>query len=304
MASISKKSIISKESVILTLDCYKTPNTIPLAFVFEPEAILDRRLSLKSYSIDGKSLVALNGFFTEEEGLELREFSKAASFSQKIFGSQESAQCGEIPAKMMNGKERWQFFANPPSAIHSLFRLFSFLSHALDAKIMTLPWCLSDQQSSSNCFATNFINENSKMSQDHGKHQDYNPENGLAFSIPSLYDIGENPSHDRFTNGELGRPLMITVMVYATADNFLPEYGMGTLFYSQDGKEITIDCRHLQIVMFEGDILHTIEESRIPDGVRTWRVSYVFKIILNPKKEDQTLRQALFNELKKLEDPI
>jgi len=301
MASLPEEAIINKESVSLLLDCYNTPNTIPLAFSFEPLPIFDRSFTMQNHSIDGRSLYALNGYFTEKEGKELRAFSKEASFSQKIFGNHESEQSGEIPAKMMNGKERWQFFERPPSAIHSLFRLFGYLSNKMDVKITTLPWCLSDQKTTSTCLATNFLNENSKMSETHGKHQDYNPENGLAFTIPCLYGSEENIYHSHFSNGGVGKPLIMTVMVYATADNFLPEYGMGTFFYHHDGKEIKIDCRHMQMVFFEGDIWHAIEESRIPEGIKTWRVSYVFKIIFNPKRSDQDLRQSLFHEIKNLE---
>ncbi|NGX26146.1 MAG: hypothetical protein K940chlam6_01326, partial [Chlamydiae bacterium] len=63
-------------------------------------------------------------------------------------------------------------------------------------------------------------------------------------------------------------------------------------------KEIKIDCRHMQIVFFEGDIWHTIEESRIPQGLESWRVSYVFKLIFNPKKKKPSLRNALYEQLR------
>lgn len=298
MSSLTGKAIIHKESISLTSECYNTPNTIPLAFCFEPILTLNRNFTLEHHAIDGKDLFVLHGYFSDQEGQSLREFSETTSFSQKIYGSAESTDYGEIPAKMMNGKERWQFFAQPPSAINALFKLFSFLSHKMDAKVLTLPWCLSDQKTSSNCVATNFLTENAPKSAKLGKHQDYNPESGLAFAIPCLYSSEEKSHPNRFANGAEGRPLMITVMVYATAENFHSDYGMGTLFYDREEKEIKIDCRHMQIVFFEGDIWHTIEESRIPQGLESWRVSYVFKLIFNPKKKKPSLRNALYEQLR------
>lgn len=300
MASVSGKTNIRKESVVLTLDSYKTPNTIPLLFSFDPFPTLDRKFTLEHHSIDGKGLFALNGYFSEEEGDALRAFSMTTSLSQKIYGNEESAHYGEIPAKMMDGKERWQFFANPPSAIQALFQLFHFLSYQLDAQVTTLPWCLSDQKVSSNCVATNFLHQHSRMSTEHGKHRDYYPENGLAFEIPCLYSSKKEAHPARFRNGDVGRPLMMTVMVYATADHFRPDFGMGTLFYHSDGKEVKIPCHHMQMVFFEGDIWHTIEESRLPEGLKTWRISYVFKMIFNPNKSDLSLRHSLSDTLHSL----
>lgn len=297
MPSTQKKVAVQKENLELTLSCYKTPNSIPLSFSFAPQSILDRSFSLKHYSLDGKNLYALNGYFSNNEGIQLRDFSLEASFSQEIYGNEESSQMGEVPAKMMNGKERWQFFANPPHTIECLFQLFSFLSQRLDAKVMTLPWCLSDEKTTSTCLATNFLKENSQTSEEQGKHQDYVPENGLAFSIPCLYGEEGECHPTSFINGDIGKPLMTTVMVYATAENFQPDYGMGTFFYDQKGKQVKIDCQHMQIVFFEGDTWHTIEKSQVPSDLSTWRVSYVFKIIFNPRKKDSDLRKALFEVL-------
>ena len=295
MTILPRRCIIEKESIKVLADAYKTPNTIPLAFSFQFLHDLVRSRQIESHSLDGKDLFIINDFFTEDEGRELREFSTTAAFSQKIYGNEMSSSYGEAPAKMMNGKERWQFFHRPPLAILALFDLFGSWSHKIDAKVITLPWCLSDQKTTSNCLATNFLTENSKPSTEYGKHRDYDPAQGLAFTIPCLYDQAKE--FDRFENGALGHPLMLTVMVYATATNFQPDFGMGTLFYSCKGHEIKVPCRHRQMVIFEGDILHTIEASHIPPEIQTWRVSYVFKIILNPRKAYQSMRQLLRDNL-------
>lgn len=290
---------ILKESVKVTQDCYNTPNTIPLSFRFEAKPLFTRKFATSHYSLEGKDLFTIGGFFTEEEGSALRAFSETTSFSQKIYGSPESIEKGEVPAKMMNGKERWEFFAKPPTPIGALFDFFGHIAYKLDAHITTMPWCLSDQNTTSNCLATNFLYQNTKESERLGKHEDYNPQKGLAYAIPSLYADKE---YITFANGAPGHPLMITVMVYATAENFKTEYGMGTYFYDKAGNKVKISCQHMQLIFFEGDIPHTIEESHMPDGVETWRVSYVFKLILNPQKPQASLREALRSVLNEQAD--
>jgi hypothetical protein len=52
------------------------------------------------------------------------------------------------------------------------------------------------------------------------------------------------------------------------------------------------DCRNMRIIFFEGDIFHSMEESRIPDNVKTWRVSYVFKMVMNPREKDQNIKKC------------
>jgi hypothetical protein len=86
-------------------------------------------------------------------------------------------------------------------------------------------------------------------------------------------------------------------MLYTTAENFEESYGMGTTFYESDGSiQATLDCRHMRLVLFEGDILHSFSSSNIPVGIETSRVSWVYKLVLNPKSPSQCVKQD-FREL-------
>lgn len=71
---------------------------------------------------------------------------------------------------------------------------------------------------------------------------------------------------------------------------------MGTVFY-KDNEEIAIraNCQNMRLVLFESNILHSIEESKIPASVKTWRVSYVYKLLFNPRKKEQNIKQ-LFHD--------
>jgi len=65
------------------------------------------------------------------------------------------------------------------------------------------------------------------------------------------------------------------------------------LLNEKDGKlAVKANCVNMRIVIFEGDIFHSIEESKIPDEVKTWRISYVFKLIVNPKEKNQNVKAA------------
>ena len=71
---------------------------------------------------------------------------------------------------------------------------------------------------------------------------------------------------------------------------------MGTVFYDKRGAPLLrTDCRNMRLIFFEGDIFHSIEESKIPDEVKTWRISYVFKLIVNPKEENQNVKAAFLD---------
>ena len=294
---------MKKCSTILIDERYDTSNTSLLSFDFEAgtnNSVEERlgKCSIKNGTIDEKKLYLIDDFFSPQEGLELRDLSKSLSFSRKSYGSPEAIEKGEKPAKSMNGKERWLFFSNPPQAIKQLHEFFKFLAYRLDAVITTLPWELCDQTgTSSPCTIANFIEEASSESMLLGKHQDSNPEGKIAFGIPKLYAQKEEYHPSQFVNGSEGNPWIVSVMLYATDENFNPEYQLGTAFYDFEGDlKFRANCSHMRIVLFEGDIFHTIEESKIPPGLKTWRVSYVYKLVINPRKEKQCLK-AEFDKL-------
>ena len=128
-----------------------------------------------------------------------------------------------------------------------------------------------------------------------GVHKDYNPKEKLPFVIPNLYD-SIFPHIGNFENGQQGKPYMLSLLLYSTEDNFLPSFRTGTVFLSSDKKtKKESDCLNGGIVLFEGDIDHSLAMSSIPAGIDTWRVSYVYKIILNPRKENSNIKLDLKN---------
>lgn len=290
---------IRKDTFILTNDRFNTPKTSMLVFHFEqqPTSSMDSRVkncTKERFSVEGKDVYFFDHFFQESEDRDLREYSRQATFSRSSYASHESREQGEEPALSMNNKEKWEFFAHPPQAIKEVYKFLGWLAYRMDADISTLPWDLCDPSICASAVATNRIERVSHASMELGKHQDFNTEKGVPFGIPILYSKEKAYYHSKFVNGETGKPLLVSLMVYAASEDFKPEYGMGTVYYKGNGEiALQTDCRHMRIVIFEGDIPHAIEESRLPPNVKVWRISYVFKLILNPKKENLSMRELL-----------
>lgn len=300
-----------KDSVTLLNERYNTPNTSLLLFHFEPHQYISTDLRLKNClvertSIEGKDLYIFDDFFTENESTILRNYSRDATFSRSSYACQESREKGEEPARSMNNREKWEFFAKPPQPIKEIYKLFGTFANRINADISTLPWDLCDQSICASAVATNRLERVSKESMDMGKHEDFNTEKGIPFGIPVLYEKEKTFFPGSFVNGDPGKPWLVSFMVYATEENFLvPEYGIGTIFCKKNGEVVTkADCHHMRFVLFEGDILHSIEESKIPSEISTWRVSYVFKLIINPKEANRSMRTAFYELLKSYKDNL
>lgn len=291
---------IRKESTTLINDAFDPAKSVPLVFHFEPclFSSSEERLkncSIRHQSVESKDIYIIDDYFFSSEKAGMRAFSQSAPFSKLIYGSKEGRDRGEKPARSMTGKERWGLFAAPPPVIGEFFKLLSTLSVQLDGEITTLPWELCKGTISSPALATNFLEEVSQESTDLGIHDDYSTEEGISFGIPVLYANEKQFHPSRFVNGEAGRPWLISAILYSADEKFRPEYGMGTLFYNKDKKQaFRTDCVDLRIALFEGDILHSIEPSHFPPNTATWRVSYVFKLIMNPKRVDQSMKKAFF----------
>lgn len=295
---------ITKDTATLTDDTYKHPGTSTLIFHFTPNACVAtfekiKKGSLLHTTIDGKDLYVIDNFFSIEEQKELNTFSSSATFSMNSYGSMEAIAQGEKPAFTMNTKERWQLFARPPKAIESLFSFFSLIAHQLNADITTLPWELKDKNGQgSPAVLANKIEKSSALSMDLGIHQDYDPEKKLSFSIPVLHGDKKGMHQSPFINGDTAKPWMLTVMIYDAADNFTSDFGLGTVFYDRQKKEHKrLACHPMRIVLFEGSIYHSIEESKLNDEINTWRISYVFKIIINPRDEHSSVKKSFFDYL-------
>ena len=295
---------IRKESATLTNPAFNTPNTSLVMFHFEPhtypstEAHL-KRSSIAQHTIQGKELYIFEDFFKKEEGDETRLFSEQAQFSKAIYADQTSKEQGEEPARAMDNREKWMFFAKPPESIKELYRLLSSFGEYAGCDIATLPWDLNDGHITASAIATNRIERLSNESMHLGAHEDYNTEKGVPFAIPVLYSK-EGAIHPKsFVNGAAGRPWFVSLMFYATAANFKPEFGLGTVFFEKKDVIATqSNCTHMSFVLFEGDIIHGIQESRVPADTKTWRVSYVFKLLMNPLNEGQCIKQQFHDWLK------
>lgn len=295
---------VVKDTVSLLDPYYDHPKTSLLIFRFEPNRFADTEARLQStsmqrMSIAGKDLYLFDGFFQQVEKEELRSFSLNSSFSRISYGTAEAIEHGERPATSMNGKERWRFFNQPPAAIAEVYKLFSVLASALDAEVSTLPWELfGPNLVGAPAVIANRLETVSLESMSLGRHRDSDPEKGLPFGIPILYASDGSIHPRQFTNGSEGLPWVITVMVYSTAADFRPEYRLGTVFYDEEGSIAErVDCLDGRLVFFEGDLLHTIEASDIPPGINTWRISYVFKMMMNPKNPNSNLKKMFFERL-------
>lgn len=296
---------IEKDSIRLMSDRYKSPSTSMLLFHFEsqPSASIEARLrkaAINRFDIEGKDIYIFDDFYSKAEGEQFREYSRNTKFSRSSYATPESRDRGEEAARSMNNMEKWELCKNPPSPIKQFYQLLGMLAHHLNADISTLPWDLCDQNACASAVATNRLERSSMENMEKGKHEDFNTEKGLPFAIPILYSKENAYYPCNFINGAKGNPWLISFMLYATEDNFIAkEYGLGTVFFNRNGEAaLRSDCRHMRFVLFEGEILHSIENSVIPPEVHTWRVSYVFKLLLNPKNEQESIKERFFEQLK------
>jgi len=247
---------------------------------------------IKSYDINSQKLYTIDNFFNSSELELLRNFSKTASYSRSSYGSEEAINEGEKPARSMNGKERWEAFFNPFKPFENFYYFLESMSAQLNIEISTIPWELSNGKSSSPATIANFLTEVSFRSTELGFHQDFNPSSGLPFLINKKADK-DTVFSGPFDNGAQGFPYLLSIMIYATDESFDPSFGMGTRFKFKDSEEfIDLECSHGRIVIFEGDIWHSISPSLLP-SLNTWRVSHVYKLILNPISGNQDIKKDL-----------
>ena len=296
---------IRKDKTVLVGDYFDSPQTSLLLFHFEPNDFNSsfnriKTCSINHASIENKDIYVFDGLFNEGEREELRDFFGKAVYNKTSYGNTESIEKGEKPAYSMDTKARWGLFSRPPQSIQELHKLLSFFANQLDAQITTQPWELSHQSEGVPkvipSVIVNYHNEAiSKANMDFGKHQDYKPEKGIFYGIPNLYHEGYH--ENQFVNGAPGKPWLVSLMLYSFSESFLPEYLMGTAFYKPDGEPVLqVNCEDARVVLFEGDIHHSPEESKIPEGIKLWRTSYVLKLIVNPTKENQCVKKT-FKEL-------
>lgn len=296
VTTTDKEPEIGKSSTVLLNSLFDTPKTSLLLFQFQPhlyESSISRlkSCSLKKHTMEDKSIYFFDDFFTLKEGKELQDFSQTTTFSRKSFGSLEGMERGEKPALSMNNKERWSFFSHPPKMVKEVYKFLSTVGAKLDVEVSLLPWELCDQNTGSPSVIANYLEEASFSSTNYGKHKDADSEKGIAFGIPCLYSENKEYHGNKFVNGDKGKPWLVSLILYATDKKFLPQYGMGTVFYDSNDQIVQADCLNSRMVLFEADIFHSISESKIPEGMKTFRVSYVLKLMMNPKNKTQIIRE-------------
>lgn len=301
---MTDEPIIRKDMAVLTDDYFKTPKTSLLQFHFEPHPFVDTEQRLKTantqhYDVEGKEVYTFDSFFNAQESQEMRHYSNTTGFSRRIYAKEASRNKGEEPARSMDNKEKWEFFAHPPQAVKEIYKLLSLFAYQLDADIATLPWELCSTTTGAPAVATNRIENLSEESMQMGKHRDYDTEEGVSFGLPILYpQKNEEISfyENSFVNGAIGKPWLVSLMFYTTEENFSPQYGLGTAFYKDDGTlALRTDTQHMRMILFEGNLIHGIEASKLPEGIKTSRVSYVFKLSMNPRKPNVSLKTAFRN---------
>ncbi len=278
-----------------------TTNLLSLVFAPDLDRIVINRLSqthIDTRLIQGKHLHVIDRYFDDEICSSMREIARTTLFDRSIFASSEAREMGEMPAQAMSMHKEWQSCIDPCKAFEQIYRLFGFVSQQLESQLSMLPWRLCTDRKITSAFATNRLEGCSSLSMEAGKHKDYDT-SALPFAIPVLYEDSNTYYRAGFTNGECGRPLLISAMLYVTAPNFdSSTYGLGTVFCTKDRKIVKrVESHHMRLVLFEGDIVHSIEESTIPPGTQTWRISYVFKLIINPKSPHLSLREKLYSLL-------
>ena len=300
----SESPKIKKDMAVLTTDRYKTPKTSPIIFHFEPHPFVSPELRLEDSKINHdtiseKDIYIIDNFFLDREAEELRNFSTKSHFSRDIFADNESKEKGETPDRAMDNKEKWVFFANPPQAVKEIYKLLSWLSHQMDADITTLPWEMYDKDICAPAVATNRVEYKSQESMELGKHQDYSTEKGISFGIPILYSKEPTLHPNNFINGSEGKPWLVSLMLYSASEEFSPDCGLGTIFCNDSGDvALCADSRDMRFVLFEGDIIHTIEKSKLQHNINAWRVSYVFKLVVNPKNESKSMKKVFLELIK------
>ncbi|WP_068470238.1 hypothetical protein [Candidatus Protochlamydia phocaeensis] len=289
------------DQAVLANELFNNANTNMLIFHFQPHpfpAIKEKlqESSVQHAAIEERDIYILDDFFAYQTSQDLRTFTEQAEFSKRTFASYTSREGGEEPARAMDKRERWNFFTNPPQAIQEVYQLLGLFAYSIGADIATQPWNICYEDACLSAVATNRLESVSSDTMTKGKHDDYCPEEGIPFEIPILYPSEKSYHPTQFINGSPGRPWLVTLMVYVAEENFKPEYGMGTIFCQSNG-EIALreECRHMRMVLFEGNIVHGIEESRIPPDRKTWRVSYVYKLTFNPKQEGQSVKKDFYH---------
>lgn len=270
---------------------------LSLSHVFHtyPYSTVQQRLSSAQMDLrylGDKLLLQIDHFFNQSEGDELRKIFSSVSYPKRFGTDKQQQMFGEKPAKCLGEENLKYMLSNPPAAADIVHKLFAYMGAVLNVDVSTHPW------NPIYTLTNNFMNKNSKESAALGWHQDYDPSHdGTLFSLSKKLNDKTQYYPKNFKNGSPGNPMLFSIILYTTAENFKPEYGMGTKFKSPlTTLETIIPCEHMRIALFEGDLLHCIQEDFLSQGINTWRNTLVWRITLRPKGESNISIKEAFTK--------
>jgi hypothetical protein len=255
-----------------------------------------------------KSAWIFDHLFSEEESDDLRKFAEAKNYPVEVFANATSARNGEKPAQSLKFEDTYEVvtFANC-AEIQTIQAIFASIGKKMQATVSLQPWKACEKRRErivcAEAVVTNRVEEISKEASDLGWHADYNPAKGLFFGITMLGKPNHELYRTPFENGAKNCPWLISAILYIAAKNFKQdEWKMGTIFKSETSTPYRVSAKHARLILFEGDALHSMEKSEIPSGETTWRVSFVWKLIIRPNQPDHS--SSLKSEFTKLIDTI
>lgn len=256
-----------------------------------PYLTIQNRLAqagLQPYLIDDKVLVTVDGLFLESEGEELRKFFKEEQPTIPFASQPDSIAKGEKPPKRFPTDRLFELFENPMPSLDLVHKFFSYIGFKLKMDVSTHPRLWVEFPIP---FANNYLTEANAITEREGWHADYQTAAGLLFDLSKKCAPGYYSR--QFLNGKDDQPFLLSILLYTTSENFDPEFGMGTVF--GDKKDpLKIACKHMRLVIFEGDIMHATQQSYLPEGVTAWRNSFVWRIVFRPPTPEKVCIKDLF----------
>lgn len=204
--------------------------------------------------------LTIDGFFYPVETVDAVNCIKAIQLPTRVC----SSELDDCPAKTWKPSTGHQLLEKDPIlAMNAVHHLFGFIGAEIGARVHM-------QKDSGHVlsFVSNYIESMSREASEAGIHADY----------------------FHFLNGRIGQHWLITAMLYVTNEDFdAADRGMGTIFISPDKTRTVIKCQQMRLVIFQGDVQHTLEPSKNveDEGAKemnpTWRISITWKLVLVPE---------------------
>lgn len=260
-------------------------------FVFDqnPSGSNERmsRANTQFFQVGGKPVFIIDGLFTANESQESRTWVASKPFDAYSYSSRQSQEAGERPALGFNIQTSWQALESPPNFLQKVYNFLSWVSEETGLIIATQPFDIHRKL----CIVANYVESVSKTSMLTGLHTDYNPSNFNYFTVHKAFNPKKAYPLEKFQNGTPDRPFLFTLMLYLASETLQESHGMGTVlqnYKSEPTEESTcISPKHMRLVIFQGDILHGIQQSFTDEGENIWRASIVLKLFSHAREKGQ-----------------